>query len=270
MINDKHTEAVLPGYKTETDRRTLLKSSAGRVQNEIQHGTFLAAEGPEAVWGWGTPAGRVRAARRARLIAEGAALQPGKRAVEIGCGTGNFTETFAQYGAHILAVDISPELIELAKKRNVPPTVTWVCARFEDSALDGQFDAAIGSSVLHHLEIESAIRELWRILKPGGMISFAEPNMLNPQIAIQKNVPWIKRRLGDSPDETAFIRPSLASLLRRTGFERVKISPFDWLHPATPPRLIRPVSAIGDRLEKVFGVREFSGSLLITATKSST
>jgi SAM-dependent methyltransferase len=246
-----------------------MKSSGDRVQNEIQHGTFLAAEGPEAVWGWGTPAGRVRAARRARLIAEGADLQPGRRVVEIGCGTGNFTEIFAQYGAEIIAVDISPELIALAQRRNVPATVTWVCARFEDSALDRQFDAAIGSSVLHHLEIESAIRELWRILKPGGVISFAEPNMLNPQVAIQKNVPWIKRRLGDSPDETAFVRPSLASLLRRIGFERVRISPFDWLHPATPPRFIRPVSAVGQSLEKVPGLREFSGSLLITATKSS-
>jgi 2-polyprenyl-3-methyl-5-hydroxy-6-metoxy-1,4-benzoquinol methylase len=188
--------------------------------------------------------------------------------VEIGCGTGNFTEIFAQYGADIIAVDISPELIELAQKRTVPPTVTWVCARFEDAALDGQFDGAIGSSVLHHLEIESAIRELWRLLKPGGVISFAEPNMLNPQIAIQKNVPWIKGRLGDSPDETAFVRFSLASLLGRIGFERVRIRPFDWLHPATPPRFIGAVSAIGSGLERLPGLREFSGSLLITARKT--
>ena len=37
--------------------------------------------------------------------------------------------------------------------------------------------------------------------------------MLNPQIAIQKNIPWVKRKLGDSPDETAFFRWPLRRLL---------------------------------------------------------
>jgi 2-polyprenyl-3-methyl-5-hydroxy-6-metoxy-1,4-benzoquinol methylase len=245
-----------------------MKSVSARARNEIEHGVFLAAEGPEAVWGWGSPAGRIRADRRGRLIAEGADLGPGKRVIEIGCGTGNFTEIFAQFGADIIAIDISPQLIELARRRAVPATVTWVCKRFEDAGIDGPFDAAIGSSVLHHLEIESAIAELHRLLKPGGVISFAEPNMLNPQIAIQKNVPLIKRRLGDSPDETAFVRFSMSSLLKRMGFEQVKIVPFDWLHPATPPRLISAVTEVGRRLEKLPGIREFSGSLLITARRN--
>ena len=71
------------------------------------------------------------------------------------------------------------------------------------------FDSVVGSSVLHHLEIKEALRDIYRVLKPGGTIYFTEPNMLNPQIAIQKNIPWIKRKLGDSPDETAFFRWSL-------------------------------------------------------------
>ena len=110
------------------------------------------------------------------------------------------------------------------------------------------FDSVVGSSVLHHLEIEEALREIYRVLKPGGTIYFTEPNMLNPQIAIQKNVPWIKRKLGDSPDETAFFRWPLWRLLEQTGYRDVRIDPFDFLHPKTPVALIdsrervRPVS----------------------------
>ena len=92
---------------------------------------------------------------------------------------------------------------------------------------------------------------------------FTEPNMLNPQILVQKNVSWIKERLGDSPDETAFVRWSLRSLLLKTGFEKEEIKPFDWLHPATPVMFIKSIRYMGRFLEKIPVVREFAGSLYI-------
>ena len=132
---------------------------------------------------------------------------------------------------------------------------------------EGAFDSVVGSSVLHHLEIEAAIRDMYRVLKPGGTIYFTEPNMLNPQIAIQKNIPWIKRKLGDSPDETAFFRWPLRRLLQRTGYREVRIDPFDFLHPKTPVALIDQVKAFGRFLENVPGISEFAGSLYIRAIK---
>ena len=69
-----------------------------------------------------------------------------------------------------------------------------------------RFDAVVGSSVLHHLDVAQALRECFRVLKPEGVICFTEPNMLNPQIALQKNISFLKKRLGDSPDETTFFR----------------------------------------------------------------
>jgi hypothetical protein len=116
---------------------------------------------------------------------------------------------------------------------------------------------------LHHLDIKPALEKIFNLLKPGGIMSFAEPNMLNPQIFIQKNVPWIKERVGDSPDETAFVRWSLHKLLSQIGFTNVEIIPFDWLHPATPPTLIPTIARIGSLFEKMPVVREFAGSLHI-------
>ena len=132
---------------------------------------------------------------------------------------------------------------------------------------DAAFDSVVGSSILHHLEIEPALREIRRVLKPGGTIYFTEPNMLNPQIAVQKNIPWIKRKLGDSPDETAFFRWPLRRLLERTGYRDIRIDPFDFLHPKTPIPLINRVNQFGRFFEKMPVISEFAGSLYIRAVK---
>jgi 2-polyprenyl-3-methyl-5-hydroxy-6-metoxy-1,4-benzoquinol methylase len=245
------------------DRRGA-KVTGQRVDREIAHGRYLAASDPETMWGWGTPAGQRRASRRARIIAEGGGLGPGVRALEVGCGTGLFTSYFAETGAKIVAIDISPELLALARHRALPiDRVSFVLGRFEELAADRQFDAIVGSSVLHHLELESALPHLFRLVKPGGWCSFAEPNMLNPQVFLERHVPALRKRLHVSPDETAFVRWSFAQMLREHGFERIAIAPFDWLHPFTPTPLIATVLAAGAVFERVPFVREFSGSLAI-------
>lgn len=235
-----------------------------RADHEIAHGKNMAQGDPELVWGWGTPAGRLRAIRRAKIIALGACLGPGIRVLEIGCGTGLFSEMFAQTGAKLVAVDISSDLLEKARERGLPKDkVQFLEKRFEDCDVEGPFDAVIGSSVLHHLDIEVALSKIYNLLKPGGVMSFAEPNMLNPQIMLQKNVAWIKKRLGDSPDEIAFVHWQLRALLLKSGFEKVEVTPFDWLHPATPVALISAVSSMGRVLEIMPVIREFAGSLYI-------
>jgi SAM-dependent methyltransferase len=166
-------------------------------------------------------------------------------------------------------VDISPELVAQARRRGLPSErVRFVARPFEECDADGPFDAVIGSSVLHHLPVEPALARIHELLAPGGTLCFAEPNMLNPQIAVQKNIPWLKRALGDSPDETAFVRRRLAALFRRLGFVKVRITPFDWLHPATPRILIPAVSGLGRLLEKTPLLREFAGSLHIVARRA--
>ena len=235
-----------------------------RAGHEIAHGKRLVQHDPELVWGWGTPAGRLRAIRRAEVIASGAGLGPGVRALEVGCGTGLFTEMFAQTGVELIALDISADLLEKARAREIlSDKVQFLEGRFEDSDIGGPFDAVVGSSILHHLDLETALPRIFELLKPGGVMSFAEPNMLNPQILFQKNVPWLKRRMGDSPAETAFVRRRIHARLLKAGFQKVEVTPFDWLHPTTPAPLIRIVRSLGRILEKMPVMLEFAGSLHI-------
>jgi 2-polyprenyl-3-methyl-5-hydroxy-6-metoxy-1,4-benzoquinol methylase len=246
---------------------------ADRVANEIAHGRMLAAAESEELWGWTTPAGQLRARRRAGLIIEAAHLQPGRSALEIGCGTGLFTERFAAAGARIVAVDVSPDLLAKAADRRLPhDRVRFEQRRFESldradpafqSWIPDGFDAIIGSSVLHHLDLPAAIDTCRRLLVRGGRIAFAEPNLLNPQV-------WMERTFRSwfpyvSPDESAIVRWVLGRQLERGGFANIRITPFDWLHPATPPPLIGAVSRAGRVLEHVPGLREFAGSVLISA-----
>lgn len=244
-----------------------LKDNIGsiRVKHEIKHSNFLAQSDPELIWNWNTPAGQLRAQRRAEKIIKGSRLGSGVAALEIGCGTGMFTEMFAQSGANLMAVDISPDLLKKARARNLPSDrILFVEKRFENCDIDGPFDAVIGSSVLHHLDIETAVKKIYSLLKPGGFMCFAEPNMLNPQVFIERKFRFLLPCLWYiSPDETAIVRWKFRDLLLKTGFEKIKIIPFDWLHPATPMPLIRLIGKIGKLLEITPIFREFAGSLYI-------
>ena len=201
------------------------------------------------------------------LDSGGPAIDAGSRVLEIGCGTGFFTEKFAAAGPRIFAVDISPALIAKARGRNLPPAQVTLCEkRFEECDAEGPFDAIIGSSILHHLDIGPSIDRMKELLKKGGSISFAEPNMLNPQVFLERRFHYLPMFSYTSPDETAFVRWKLARKLREAGFEQITITPFDWLHPATPRPLIGLVKAIGRVMESVPVVREFAGSLYIKAT----
>ena len=237
-----------------------------RLAAEVAHGRFIHEHHPE-LWDWATPAGRQRLHRRVDMLCRWGRLERGERLLEIGCGTGLVTElVHAATGASIVGIDISPELVAEAKAR-LPQATFQVENAFRMSFPNASFDAVYGSSILHHLEIEPALAEIMRVLRPGGRMVFAEPNMLNPQIFVQKNVPLIKRWLGDTPHETAFVRWSFARRLRRSGFTGVLVFPFDFLHPLTPRPLIPMVSALGALVERIPLAREIAGSCVIVAEK---
>jgi len=237
-----------------------------RIDKEVQHGQFLADHGAGEIWNWESPAGRLRLARRVKMISSH--LKPGMTVLELGCGAGYFTQELARSGADIIAIDVSPELLEIARTKCSSQNVEYqIQNAYALSYSEAVFDSVVGSSVLHHLEIEEALRDIYRVLKPRGSIYFTEPNMLNPQIAIQKNIPWIKRKLGDSPDETAFFLWKLWRLLERIGYRDVRVDPFDFLHPKTPAPLINRVKAFGRFLEKMPVISELAGSLYIRALK---
>src|SRR5437660_4994176 len=240
-------------------------------ERELAHWRQWEAKADE-VWGWQTPAGQLRAARRAELFRELGRIGSGSKVLEIGCGTGEFTRRVAPLTKELRATDLSPELLRRAEQRVREECSTAnVVFELQDAMQlklpNDCFDTVYGCSILHHVNASQALREVCRVLQPGGWCVFSEPNMLNPQIAVQKNVGFIKRRMGDSPDETAFFRWEIGRLLGQAGFERISVRPFDFLHPLTPRRWLKAVERFGLFLERIPGLRQISGSLILRGQK---
>jgi 2-polyprenyl-3-methyl-5-hydroxy-6-metoxy-1,4-benzoquinol methylase len=237
-----------------------------RIRNEQEHGSFIAREGEE-IWNWSSPAGKIRWARRVAMYTAFIGNRK-QKILEIGCGTGLFTAELATTDNLITAIDISPDLLELARRRVRSGNVTFMLENaYATSFPDNSFNYVVGSSVLHHLDLERALGECFRLLQPGGAFMFTEPNMLNIQIALQKNIPYLKRLAGDSPDETAFVRFTLIKKLKRAGFADLSVVPFDFVHPALPALVLGRGVPVLNFLEKVPLVREGAGSLVIRGTK---
>jgi 2-polyprenyl-3-methyl-5-hydroxy-6-metoxy-1,4-benzoquinol methylase len=242
-----------------------------RSASERAHFDALAERTAEIWWGHRTPAAPLRMRRRIDLLERRMPASGQLRLLELGCGAGIFTQALAERwpGACIVGVDISPKAAEVARVRCADwPGVSIEVADVVSPEFDYiGFDAIVGNSVLHHLPLEECLGNALRALTPGGLLWFSEPNMLNPQVALERNVGWIGRRLDNSPDETAFFRWSLKRALEAAGFVDVAVTPFDFLHPACPSSLLKVAERFGRALEAVPGVREIAGSLEVVARR---
>jgi SAM-dependent methyltransferase len=107
-----------------------------------------------------------------------AGVSPGLRVLDVGTGTGNVAITAAREGAVVAGVDITPELLAIAKNwadMAGVPQVTWREGDVESLPFDdGAFDVVL--SQFAHIfapNPEKATSEMLRVLKPGGRIAFA-------------------------------------------------------------------------------------------------
>jgi ubiquinone/menaquinone biosynthesis C-methylase UbiE len=247
------------------------KAERGRSQREQAHFEAVVEGGRELYWADRTAAaGRRQEIRSGLLLAASEADGEGRRILDVGCGTAAYTRPLARgTKATVVGVDIAPAVLRYALEgasSNLAFAAADVsCLPFVANC----FNAVVGNAVLHHLPLEQTVPELLRVLKPGGRLCFAEPNFLNPQVFLERKLPWLRRRLENSPDETAFVRWSLRRRLQTLGMEAVTIRPFDFLYPLTPTKLIPLVEEVGRTLEQIPVVREIAGSLLIRARKPS-
>lgn len=114
----------------------------------------------------------------AAMIQE-ARIEPGTRVLDLGCGSGDLTLHLLAAGAEVVALDLSPGMVEVARRRveifGDGAIATFVAAPVEQTGLpDASFDVIVGRFILHHLDVGVAVRELVRILRPGGRAVFAE------------------------------------------------------------------------------------------------
>ena len=157
----------------------------------------------------------------------------GKTVLEYGCGDGNNTLLLALRGAKVKALDISPDLIEIAKKRlevnQVEGDVEFILGSAHDIPFpDESVDIVFGMAILHHLNLELSAKEVKRVLKKGGKAIFKEP-VRNSQIIkiARKLVPY------EAPDISPYERPLTDKELQTFGKEFSSYSSRGFTLPTT-------------------------------------
>ena len=240
----------------------------GRPLREREHHDRVVELRDGDCWANVTAAGQARQDRRARMAIQAIPVSEGKRVLEIGCGNGEFSRRFLNTGAEVHCVDISAKLIALLKTKYSGSNLAFEIANVEHLQYpDGYFDGVIGNGVLHHLNLDVCLGEIYRVLREQGRIFLVEPNMLNPEVFLETDVRWIGKFAQKTKDETAFFRWSMKRRLSEIGFKLVEVVPFDFLQPLTPQVLIGVVERTGNILERIPLLREFGGSFRITAEK---
>ncbi len=107
--------------------------------------------------------------------------------LEYGCAKGKLSLALASTAKHVHGIDISDVAIQIANDEVAArglKNVTFSVADAMDTGLpDDSFDIIFGSGIIHHLDTERSLREIYRLLKPNGVAIFKEP--LGENIAIK-------------------------------------------------------------------------------------
>ncbi len=235
------------------------------LKTEIEHDRIIC-EHAEEIWGWGTPSGQRRVRRRAERVNELLSLYRNPRILELGTGVGVFAKHIQLGTTEFHAIDISLEMTRQIKKKM--QNIKLVQGNIEELPyFNESFDLIFGISVIHHLNAAAALKEVHRVLRNDGRLFLTEPNMLNPQVFVMKKVGFLKQYFGEVAHETAFFKLPMKRMLKACGFQNVQVENFDFLHPSIPKSLLAILEPACIFLEKIPLIKEFSGSLVISAGK---
>jgi SAM-dependent methyltransferase len=149
----------------------------------------------------------------------------GKSVLELGTGLGEAATWFALRGARVIATDLSGGMLQLASAVAARHGTAIESVQMDGAVLalaDASVDVVYGANVLHHVDQAQCLREVHRVLRPGGIAAFWDPLRYNPVINVYRHMATDVRTVDEHPLGRGDLK-----LLRRT-FTRVDAR-FFWL-----------------------------------------
>jgi len=151
----------------------------------------------------------------------------GKRVLDLGCGHGWAALEMARQGASVVGTDLSLGYCTEARERHASRGQPTPFVQADGEALpfaDGAFDRIWGNAILHHLDNDRALKEIGRLLAPGGKAVFCEPWGGNPLLAlVRRAVPYPGK--DRTRDESPWTNRQLSAWVRR--FPGAKVESFE-------------------------------------------
>jgi SAM-dependent methyltransferase len=152
----------------------------------------------------------------------------GKRALDLGCGTGRHTLALARAGAHVTALDQSPEMMAVGRQKLQGHPVEWVLHALPSPLPlpDRAFALVVAGLVVEHVaDLPALLNEVVRVLCPGGrlVLSALHPDrtargqrarFIDPQTGIRRPITTYHRSVVDYLDGAA--EAGLALVSERT------------------------------------------------------
>ncbi len=157
-------------------------------------------------------------------------FKPNMEVLEMGCGTGSTAIVHAPYVKHIRAVDISLNMIEIARRKAEAEqikNITFEVSSIDDlNVADQSMDVVMAHSVLHLLEErDAAIEQVFAMLKPGGLFVSSTACLKDSMWFLKPIIP-IMCLIGKAPKVVTFFTVNqLVRSMRNAGFEIV----YKWL-----------------------------------------
>ena len=171
-----------------------------------------------------------------RRVVEVAAVQGGERAVDLACGTGDLAFLLAGRGARVTGLDLTPRMLRLARRRDTNDRLRLVAGDMASLPLaDACADLVTAGYGLRNVPVlEDAVREIFRVLRPGGRfvaLDFNRPANAAVRAAYLAYLAMVGSALGwalhGDPDTYRYIPASLrrypgaaavTTMLRKAGF----------------------------------------------------
>jgi len=133
----------------------------------------------------------------------------GRRLLDLGCGAGENSVYFALRGARCVAADLSPGMVQVAcqlAERNGATIEGCVANATALPFPDSSFDIVYAANLLHHIpEPHRALREMHRVLVPGGKACFWDPLRHNPLINVYRRMATAVRTVDEQPLDLQFV-----------------------------------------------------------------
>lgn len=153
-------------------------------------------------------------------------LSPDMELLEIGCGTGSTAIVHAPHVRHILATDISENMLAIAREKAQAEgveNISFQCAAVDSLKIeDGSIDTVLALSILHLLpDWRAALASLYAMLRPGGLL-VSSTTCIGDMGLLMRMLPPLMKLLPMVPAVQAFTAAELKAALAESGFELEK------------------------------------------------